>query len=77
VYEVLNNWGNLLSDRARRTVGEEADHLFLEAEKKYEAALAVKPGAPDVLRNRLNLIRDWAKTKTGEEAARLLARAAE
>jgi hypothetical protein len=51
--------------------------LFTEAEKKYGAALDIKPDTPDVFHNWENLLRDWAKTKTGEQAHHLLAKAKE
>ena len=72
-YEVLDNWGNALSDRARRETGEKADSYFARAEEKYRKALRLRPAADNVMRNLKNLLIDWAMTKSGIEAERLVA----
>jgi hypothetical protein len=77
MYGALNNWGNLLLDLAKMKTGQEADQLFTAAQKKYQAALAIKPDIPESYCQWGNVLLDWAKTKTGEEADQLFMAAQE
>ena len=65
--QALNNWGNAFADLARLKIGEEAkaDLLFAEAEKKYEAALALNPDMAEALFNWGSALLDQGGTKGG------------
>jgi tetratricopeptide (TPR) repeat protein len=68
---VAINWGNMLLDRAKTKVGFEADRLFILAEAKYEAALAIQPRMHEAYSQWGNMLLDQAKRRTGAEANRL------
>jgi hypothetical protein len=70
---LLNEWGLLLTARAKRAGGEEAAHIRGEARMKYEAALVIAPDAEPPLSNLGNLMVEQAKSATGDERERLLA----
>ena len=73
--DVLNNWGNALSDHAKTKTGPEADRLFAEAGQKYSESLRLKPDNPDCLKSWGIVLSDQAKTKTGQEAISMLEQA--
>jgi tetratricopeptide (TPR) repeat protein len=60
--------GNSQYKLAQTKTGSEADKLFEEAYKKYEAALKIIPDKHDALNNWGNALSEQAKTKTGPEA---------
>jgi tetratricopeptide (TPR) repeat protein len=82
MWQIQNNWGNLLADWARMKINEdgamqsEADVLFAAAAEKYRVALDLKKDLAEALFNWGSLLLDWGGTKTGEEAERMFAEAA-
>ena len=64
--------GNQLLDQAKTKTGREAESLFSEAGKQYEAALAINPSRYEALQNWGNMLLDLAKTKTRNDADRVL-----
>jgi len=71
----LYNWGNALSDQARKKEGKEADALFEKAYQKYDQALKIKPDLHEALYNWGNALLDQARKKIGEEADALFEKA--
>ena len=66
------NWGNLLLDSAKSSATPgTASAFFSEAEKKYQAALSLKPDLASVMISWGNLLLDRGKSERGEEALRL------
>jgi tetratricopeptide (TPR) repeat protein len=69
--------GNALSEKAKTTVGEEADRLFSDAAEKYQAALAIKPNMAEALNNWGNAIADRARRTKGAAVDSLFEEAVE
>jgi tetratricopeptide (TPR) repeat protein len=72
---VYNNWGNALSELAKRKEGNEAERLFAEAIGKYEKALAITSDYYRAYYNWGTALSELAKRKEGDEAERLFAEA--
>ncbi len=67
----LIDLGNKLHEKAKTQQGEEADKLWDEACKKYDAALKIKPDMHEALYNWGNTLSEKAKTRKGKEADKL------
>jgi len=73
----FNRWGNALLVQAQTSQGEEADRLFEQAYKKFQAALKIKPDKHEAINNWGTALSTQAKTKQGDQADRLFEKAYE
>jgi Tfp pilus assembly protein PilF len=70
-YEVLYNWGTMLSDRADSSSGAEAKKQYAAEREKYEAALAIRRDDLDTIKALGDVLFELAQLSEGEEAAQL------
>ena len=71
MHEALNNWGNALTQLARRSEGDAARALLQQASDKYAAALKIKPDKHTALHNWANALNELAQLSEGDTARAL------
>ena len=77
MHEALNNWGNALTQLARRSEGDAARALWQQALEKYDAALKIKPDKHISLHNSANALNELAQVSESDTARALWQKAFE